>query len=300
MANVRPSINHDFCSGVVDYPRRRLWVFCSAFGRRNQLHPGPCRPNIAKGCYVGAWHASLDNLTVWSPVSKAVRLPDGATLYNNDVTLVPYGRSTSGLPPHQAAMVLESHQFQFAVNTGRDGDLTRNWHLLNSSEFSLSDQGAAGEGTGDAPALKYDAEQGYYYSFGGGWITNGPARSRNLRVGTWTVSPYAPIAIPAARAKRVGLPAKDQRAGLNTDMYTSGWAGGVPPVAQAFVENMSSWNFGVTDPDSCCDDGLAPSFMLHTLSQQGAPANFTGQASNFAVLLQSNLTQYAWLRSYFP
>ena len=33
----------------------------------------------------------------------------------------------------------------------------------------------------------------------------------------------------------------------------------------AFLGNMSKWNWGVTDPDFCCDDGKAPAYMLHTV-----------------------------------
>jgi hypothetical protein len=36
------AIDHDFCSALADHERDTLWVFCSAFGRRNKLHPGPC------------------------------------------------------------------------------------------------------------------------------------------------------------------------------------------------------------------------------------------------------------------
>eukprot|EP01047_Picozoa_sp_COSAG01_P104713 COSAG01_NODE_34003_length_555_cov_0.791667_1_plen_184_part_11 len=163
----------------------------------------------------------------------------------------------------------------FAINTGTDGDLGANWVILNGSEYSFGlPKGAAGEGTGDAPTLRYDAEQGMYYSIGGGWITNGPVRSKTLRTGTWSVSPLAPMAVPDARAAAVGLAASDEARGINTAFFTAVWGatGGAGPTDRAYAKNLSRWAWGATDPDLCCSDGHAPSYLLNTLSRQGTPA----------------------------
>ena len=167
--------------------------------------------------------------------------------------------------------------------------------------------------------------QGYYYSLGGGWITNGPARSKSLAVGSWEVSPLAPMAIPAARASNHSLPPVDMLAGINTDLYSQVWkrAGGVPSDVALFLKNMTAWNWGVTDPDVCCNDGKAPSYMLHTLSQQGGKLPPGTKTWNMAALGTVNQSCAAttqpvsglhssegaiavadrlneWLRGYFP
>jgi len=206
LSNVTQSIGHSFCAAVADHARRQLWVFCGANARGNKLNPGPCGSSPRRGCYVGAWNASFDDLSTWSPTRKALTLPDGMSLFNNDVALV-HGVAAAAsfalpgaAPPHQAAMVIEGRSDKgvprpgpFAVNTGTNGDLGSNWQILDSGKFSFGGipkgdaPGGAGEGTSDAPALRYDSEQGYYYSIGGGWITNGPARSKTLSSGSWAV-----------------------------------------------------------------------------------------------------------------
>ena len=40
--------------------------------------------------------------------------------------------------------------------------------------------------------------------------------------------------------------------------------------------------------DFCCADGLSPSYMLHTVSQQGMPHNVTGKTTQFAGLESYN------------
>jgi hypothetical protein len=167
VANVSQSIDHDFCSAAVDHTRNTIWVFCSAFGRRNKKHPGPCSDGTYKGCYVGAWKASLNDLTSWSATAKSLTLPDGVGMANNDVTFVsgPKAIALAALPreapAHQAVMIIEQDRgdrtgkIQFAVNTGTDGDLSKDWILLNGSQYHIDRlKPAAGEGTGDAPTIR--------------------------------------------------------------------------------------------------------------------------------------------------
>jgi hypothetical protein len=109
------------------------------------------------------------------------------------------------------------------------------------------------------------------------------------------------MAVNAASLSRVGLPATD--AAVYKGFYTEVWdreTAENEAKIDAFLANITSWNFGFTDPDFCCTDGLAPSFMLHTLSQQGAPHNLTGKVYNFAGMETYNGTLNQWLRSYFP
>ena len=321
IANVSQSLRHSFFAAVADHKRRQLWVFGSAHARSNKVKPNACDVKPTKGCYVGVVNASFDDLTKWSEMRPSLVLPDGHALFNNDVALV-YGpnapAAVPGLPKMQAVMIIEQrtddpHKYpfisSFAVNTGTDGDYSRNWQTLDAKDadgswrFDLHyPKGAAGEGTGDAPTLRFDAEEGYFYSIGGGWITNGPARSRNLS--TWEVSPRAPMAVPDARAARAGLckpgQCADETAGPNTQLYTSLWASGVPPNVAQWASNLSAWDWGVTDPDLCCSDGKAPSFLVNCLSRQGAPSDFHGKSYGFSRLRQSKLPLNEWLRSYFP
>ena len=67
-----------------------------------------------------------------------------------------------------------------------------------------------------------------------------------------------------------------------------------------FMANMAAWNWGVTDPDVCCNDGKAPSYMLHTLSQQGGSVPPGTKTWNMAALGTVNASLYEWLRGYLP
>ena len=314
LSNVSNSLRHSFFAAVADHKRRVLWVFGAAHARGNRVNPNKCDKSPYKGCYVGAWSASFDDLTTWSETRQALTLPDGHALFNNDVALVYGDKAPSnipGLPKHQAVMVLEGRVSgnhsrgslsPFAVNTGTDGDLGKNWVFLDTTRGFHFDypKGAAGEGTGDAPTIRFDPDEGYYYSIGGGWITNGPARSSSLK--NWTVSPLAPMAVPDTRAAQVHLPANvmDASAGLNKTLYSAIWTDDTPPSVEQWARNLSSWAWGSTDPDLCCGDGKGPSFLINTLSRQGAPSSFHGKTYGFARMRRSPLPLNEWLRSYFP
>ena len=72
-------------------------------------------------------------------------------------------------------------------------------------------------------------------------------------------------------------------------------------VNTAFLKNISKWNWGSTDPDFCCSDGKAPSYLLHTMSQQGMPSSQKDKkATQFASIEMFNGTLNEWMRSYFP
>ena len=133
VSNVSEAIDHDFCSALADHSTDTLWVFCSAFGRRNKLHPGPCSHGY-DGCYVGAWKTKLSgDLNSWSKTAHAVTLPAGMGMANNDVTLVhgaaaraAAARMHAPLPAHQAVMIIEADRGNWtnrsypslAINTG--------------------------------------------------------------------------------------------------------------------------------------------------------------------------------------
>lgn len=121
------------------------------------------------------------------------------------------------------------------------------------------------------------------------------------QVGEWEVSPLMPISIPAARAKNQSLPPIDQLAGINpAGFYSNIWKGQDLSVINQFMANMTEWNWGVTDPDVCCNDGKAPSYMLHTLSQQGGTLPPGTKTFNMAAMGLVNASLFEWFRGYFP
>ena len=320
VANVSESLYHSFFSAVVDYTTKpgkpTLWVFGPAHARGNKVKPGPCDGNGNwSGCYIGGWKST--DLIHWSAVAKAVPLPDHFASFNVRATMVPGGGGGIGsdealhaLPKHQAAMVIEPRSdyafrnasFRYAINIGNDGDLSKNWKLLPGHLYSESGPGVPAQLNLGAPSMHYDAEEGYYYTIGGGSITAGPVRSKSLAAGTWEMSPLAPMSSPAAQLDAVGLPATD--GATYRGFYTDVWAMETSEDRAentAFLQNISKWNWGSTDPDFCCSDGKAPSYLLHTMSQQGMPSSQKNKkATQFASIERFNGTLNEWMRSYFP
>eukprot|EP00665_Eupelagonemidae_sp_cell47_P002174 gene2174-8526_t len=190
VANVSESIDHAFFSAVVDHAAPsapRLWVFGSAHARVNKARPGPCGGDANwTGCYVGAW--SSTDLVTWSAASEALKIPahhiaaagnwggravdaTAVTVFNVDVAFVrrPAG-APAAAPAHQAVMVLETRTDSavprgsigsFAVNTGRDGDLSRGWELLPGADFAVSGETIPRQLNLGAPTVRHDDEQGY-------------------------------------------------------------------------------------------------------------------------------------------
>jgi hypothetical protein len=99
----------------------------------------------------------------------------------------PFALPPSGLPPHQAFMALES-SWSLAVNIGSDGDLGRNWVLLNKSSHAIGPN--AGE-AGGCPSARWGGD-GFYYVMGGGNYVD-VVRSPNLTYGSWTLSPLGHV-----------------------------------------------------------------------------------------------------------
>lgn len=312
VANVSESLRHSFFSAVVDYdakPTPKIWVFGPAHARGNTLKPGPCDGNGNwHGCYVGSWSSS--DLVTWSQTSQAVPLPDHHAAFNTRATMVTKmsPEAAAVLPRHQAAMVLEPRSdhafmngsFRYAINTGTDGDLSKNWQLLPGEQFSESGPTVPRQLNLGAPTMHYDNEEGYYYTIGGGSITAGPVRSKTLVAGSWELTPLAPMAVNAASLSQVGLSPTDAK--VYRAFYTEVWARETAEneaYIAAYLANISAWNWGFTDPDFCCADGSSPSYMLHSVSQQGMPHNVTGRTTGFAGMETYNGTLNEWLRSYF-
>ena len=124
----------------------------------------------------------------------------------------------------------------------------------------------------------------------------GPVRSKTLQAGSWELSPRAPMAPPAAETAKVGLAALDNRVyrGFYVDVWERETLDDRTNIA-AYLANITRWNYGVTDPDFCCSDGKAPSYMLHTASQQGKPHDAPpGRTTEFAALARFNGTLNEW------
>jgi hypothetical protein len=108
------------------------------------------------------------------------------------------------------------------------------------------------------------------------------------------------MAVNAASLSQVGLSPTDAK--VYRAFYTEVWARETAEneaYIAAYLANISAWNWGFTDPDFCCADGSSPSYMLHSVSQQGMPHNVTGRTTGFAGMETYNGTLNEWLRSYF-
>jgi hypothetical protein len=56
------------------------------------------------------------------------------------------------------------------------------------------------------------------------------------------------MAVPVAVAVKAGVPASVRAAGVNTGVDARLWRVGIPPIVQSYFDNISAWNWGVTDP----------------------------------------------------
>jgi len=138
-------------------------VFGTAWDRTGKT--GAC--DHAEGCYIGWWKTS--DLENWEN-GTAITFDDNIQVFNTDVSFVPseaiQNQGDFDLPNHQAIMAIEMKVLDgstdlkyFALNTGSDGDLTKNWVVLNNSY----------SGGGHAcPAVRYNKDDSYYYLSSGG------------------------------------------------------------------------------------------------------------------------------------
>jgi len=192
----------------------------------------------------------------------------------------------SSLPRHQAVMELEGECgskpcFSFAINTGSDGNLGANWTLLDHAHHSP---------THACPFLDHDETSGYYYTSGGGETVAGPYRSKDLQ--TWESPPFGPVTKPATCT------------GINLDdkvapFYTSLWASADPHVYDS-LNDQSEWNWGHNDADVCCDDGESPTYLVYTVSQQGAPKGWKSkQGAMYGAIGVFNGTLREWYATFY-
>jgi len=251
------SSGHAFCSAVVDATPGReetMFVFCSAWDRANHDCPTPqwgcgaCSdPWASGGCYVGAWACAGDDVAAcaWdASFNKALVLPGNETVPNVGVGLVPAGAGAVGaLGPHQAFMALETAT-SVAVNVGTDGDLTRNWRLLDRAAFRVD---GVSDG-GLCPFARFDAATRHYYVGGGGNNVN-LMRSPNLTAGSWEAPPAGrAIAQGCARGAEDCAPGSPV-ARIAGGYYTQYWANGSDHNDRLFLSNLTDWNWSVNDAD---------------------------------------------------
>lgn len=316
MANVTAAGGHSFFSAQVDQAHGKVWVFGVAHNRHG--HAGDAKFPKNKwnkcdngpehvGCYIGAW--STTDMIHWSQTAKAVPLPAGSTIGNNAVAMVSGDNyDTSKLPKHQAIMALEmadcagaypqcmqtKEKFCFAVNTGSDGDLSKNWKVLGAEHCSQIHS---------CPSINFDQETGFYYMTGGGSTIGGPDRSRDLS--HWERSPLHPVSRPSVER----VTPNDNK--IAPGIYTSLWGSAAPDVLAKSRENLAheqTWNWGHSDAELCCNDGQSPSHIVYINSAQGHPKRntLTGGKQwsdinfNYYGIGTFDGTLNEWLRSYFP
>lgn len=286
-----------FQSAIVDDARNTLWVFGSAWDRAQSSAPG-CKPWGCGACAEGRCNVSVwwtRDLVAWGGPAPAVQLPRGVTVPNVAVGFRPLGGGPApppGVPPHQAFMFLES-AVSVAVNVGADGDLSRNWVLLNATEFAT---GPAGE-AGSCPAARFNARDGFYYIMGGGNYVD-VARSQTLRRGSWEVTPLGPVEAGCVRGfEDCAAPAI---ARIAPGFYAEYWANGSDRGRRAFLANLSEWNWSVNDVDFCDAGGAGPTTFIYGFCAQTKPANATGSFGDGYMVGSSPLSAVEWLASFFP
>ena len=155
----------------------------------------------------------------------------------------------------------------FALNIGTDGDLSRNWVMLNNS---------IAHGGTDCPTIRHlPPPDGRYYIFGGSEQAS-LVRSYDLR--NWEAAPWPFITRdpPASLAD-----------GKVSPFYAEFWAGEPSDSrAREYIANMSAWAWGRNDPDVWDSGevrgaaGSAPlTYLYYGISSQGAPHGWTGRGA---------------------
>lgn len=342
------SSGHAACAGVVDRTSKpgteQAFVFCSAWDRANHTCPeyaqahnagnftwgcGACSKPGA--CYVGGWSSA--DMRHWQGPSMAVPPAEVAKLrrpawgdasHHNyhapalqlptNVAVAPVPRLSAapiaGVPSHQAFMAFEL-SYNIAVNTATDGDLTKNWVVLDPARFG-------GQGI-ECPTVRYRAADGYYYLFGDvesvGQVFI--RRSKNLTVGSWESPKFSTIPVMESgcidrkvaslygeRYEQLLAPSEDCSPGqpmakIAEGFYTNYWANGSDRGAREFLSNLTTWQWSVNDPDFCDSGGQPPTYFIYGMCAQTHAANWSGKVAGFYQLGTFNGTDVDFLASYF-
>lgn len=292
-----------FSSAVTSVDGSTVWVFGSARNRCSSCPNFGCGPcDVATGkCFIGAWSSTGPSSPggdwVWNGPFHALDLPPNVTAYNVGVGVVPAGAPVPpGLPPNQAFMALEADpapggQGQLlAINTGADGDLGKNWVLLNYSTHVLGPWQDICQ-AGGCPSARY--ADGYYYVLGGGVDL---ARSANLSIGSWERPPLDPVAWGCTDGWEDCGPGSPV-ARIADGFFTNYWAQGKDNHMRDYLQNISDWNWSDSDVDFCDFNGTT--YFIYSMNGQGAPANWTGKPGNFYQLGTFNGSEAEWLASFY-
>jgi hypothetical protein len=201
--------------------------------------------------------------------------------------------------------------YNIAVNIGTDGDLTKNWAVLDPSKFGGQDI--------ECPTVRYRPADGYYYLFGDvesvGQIFI--KRTRNLTVGSWESPTFSTIpvmesgCIDRTEAARYGqrysnllAPSEDCTPGspmtkIAAGYYTQYWVNGSDRGGREFLNNLTAWQWSVNDPDFCDHGGQPPTYFIYGMCAQTHASNWTGRVGSFYQLGVFNGTDVDFLASYF-
>ena len=290
------SSGFSFFSAAVDADRQVLWVFGAALDRFNATVPAACPwgghlRNNSTRCFIQSFRS--EDLVHWSS-ARAFEVPawdedPGLIIANVAAAFVARGGGGWGLPPHQAFMALETTfagSGGFALNIGSDGDLSRNWELLNRTQFSL-------HGPWQCPFVRHDAGTGFYYVVGMAPGGTAPfvSRSRNLTAGSWEFGP--PLSQGCAWGWEECGDGK-----VAGGVYTHLWANGTANATTLpFFHNMSHWMWSTSDIDAA-DDGQQMRYIWSG-NAQSAPANFSGKSTCVSGLGTFNGTLLHFLAALF-
>eukprot|EP00040_Diaphanoeca_grandis_P017868 m.93929 g.93929 ORF g.93929 m.93929 type:complete len:428 (+) comp26661_c0_seq1:139-1422(+) len=328
-----------FCSAIIDRTAtpERAWVFCSAWDRANhtingQNHSMVCGTSpwgcggcalamegTGPGCSVGSW--SSDDLQTWDGPHPAVTLPGNVTVPNVGVSMIPVSSrqqvaAQTGLPMHQAYMVLESRS-ALAINVGTDRDLSKNWQLVPMRD-GFTSFGLA------CPTTRFNHLDNFFYVFGGG-ADIVLTRSKDLKTWTHANNSMASGCISESICLEYRKPCANTSTNFGSccaskpdcarpsdggqiapGYFVNYWAnysdcrhGGRTDCDRSFLTNESEWNWSVNDADFTDEGGKGPTRFIYDLSQQTKPLNFSGASGGGYQLGVYNGTELQWLQSFY-
>jgi hypothetical protein len=190
----------------------------------------------------------------------------------------------------EARSIGDSRGNLVAINTGTDGDMGRNWVVLNATTHCLGPSEDVCQ-AGGCPAARYSA--GYYYVIGGGVDI---VRSANLSYGSWERPPLDPVVWGCTAGWEDCGPRSDV-ARIAEGVFVNYWAEGRDRGMRAFLANVTDWNWSDSDVDFCDFNGTT--YFIYSMNGQGAPANWTGKPGNFYELGTYAGTEGDWLASFY-
>ena len=78
------------------------------------------------------------------------------------------------------------------------------------------------------------------------------------------------------------------------------WVGAAGVKALPFLDNLTRWDYGVSDADFCDEGGKGPTRFIHQQNTQGsAHSGFEGKGASFYQVSIFDGTEFEFLSSFF-